>query len=139
MKKTQREDVVRTIRKKSTKTLRAALKTLNAWERNHALKKNSWFWHENGNASSRSYSERKYTFDSHLDLGIISVSYWSRCTMSRAHVYWRDGLSCEKDGDPVIINFGDIRFFIDKIRSILFERERRSERRKEEREVDNDK
>ena len=127
MNKKMKEQVKDGLRYQHTKYLMKIKSKLEMWDHNHDLKKASWFWSDNGNASSREYKEKMYTFSESARIGGITFEYWSDCRMSRANVYWRDGI-CAYEHDDIHVTFGDIRYIINTIDEIITKRNERKEK-----------
>ncbi len=106
-----------------TSSLLRKEEVLDRWIMNHDRKKNSWFWTDNGRLSDRLWKASQYTFYEELLIGKTTICYDSRCSMSRMHVYWNDGLWIKGD-DSINVNFADIDFLSEAIGEIL--RTRRS-------------
>ena len=107
MKNAMRESLAKTLSHLKTARLKVIRSQMKDWDHVHAMKKNSWFWHENGNASSRRSSEQYYSRNESLQIGKVELHYFSDLEMTRAHVYWKDGLSIVGD-DSTHVTFGDI-------------------------------
>ena len=99
--------LTKSLKHMSTAKLKTILSTFSSWCYNHDLKRNSWFWDDNGNSAQRSRRERQLSFTDQVKIGKYTICYWSDCSMSRKHVYWSDGLYLQ-DVDDVNVTFGDI-------------------------------
>ena len=120
MKKAEKEAMMKVIKYLSTARLRAISVELNDWDHNNRLKKSSWFWGDNGNASVRSGKEKFYSRDSSIKIGPYTLSYWSNASMSRQNVYWSNGL--ELSGMEASFTFADVHYLQEYIDDLLSKR-----------------
>ena len=77
MKNAMRESLAKTLSHLKTARLKVIRSQMKDWDHVHAMKKNSWFWHENGNASSRRSSEQYYSRNESLQIGKVELHYFS--------------------------------------------------------------
>ncbi len=123
MKRTEKEVFVKIIKHLSTARLRAIRTVFDDWDHNNRLKKSSWFWTCNGNASERRSKERYYSRDCSLKIGPYILRYWSDVEMSRQNVYWNNGL--ELSGMEANFTFADIHFLQNYIEELIEHRKSR--------------
>ena len=120
MKKAEKEAITEVIKYLSTARLRSINATFDDWDHNNRLKKGSWFWGDNGNASVRSGKEKYYSRDSSIKIGPYTLHYWSNVSMSRQNVYWSNGL--DLSGMEANITFADIHYLQDYIDELIEKR-----------------
>ena len=120
MKKAEKEAITEVIKYLSTKRLRSISADLDDWDHNNKLKKSSWFWGDNGNASVRSGKEKYYSRDSSIKIGPYTLHYWSNVSMSRQNVYWSNGL--DLSGMEANFTFADIHYLQDYIDELIEKR-----------------
>lgn len=126
MKQAELIRVINSIKKIHTPKLQKIIQVLGDWESNHRKCKNSYFWTPPTSASQRRGREQYYTFDATCKVGIITLEYWSDCTVSCRYFYWRDGLSITND-ENMNVNFRDIKNIIVSIEDILEQRQRKAD------------
>lgn len=117
MNKTYRAKLMSVIEQMPKHDLSKLLDKLYSWTENHEKKKASYFWSPPSFASSRRWEEKKKSFEESVVIGESKICYWSDCSMSCKHIYWKDGIYLE-DGDAKI-NFGDVATIIEAIEKQL--------------------
>lgn len=124
MKKAEKDEVIKVLRHCKTPYLEKVSDTLAKWAHTHAMKKNSWFWTDNGNRNTRKAKERYYSFSEHVKIGSIILYYSSSCSMSRKNVYWYDNLEFQSNSIDSDVNFtfADVAFLMDEISAIMRKR-----------------
>ncbi|MBR2737257.1 MAG: hypothetical protein IKD88_00890 [Lachnospiraceae bacterium] len=117
MKAKEKQQLTATLKRINTHRLRYIAAVLDDWDHIHRLKKGSWFWLDNGNASERASKERYYGRDEEIEIGPYRLTYWSDVSMSRRNTYWSDALEMPSHPD-INVTFGDIAYILETIGEI---------------------
>ncbi|MBQ8054863.1 MAG: hypothetical protein IJ198_13840 [Lachnospiraceae bacterium] len=120
MKKAEKEAMTKVIKYLSTARLRSISADLDDWNHNNRLKRSSWNWGDNGNASERKRKEQYYDRDCSVKIGPYPLHYWSDVSMSRQNVYWSNGL--DLSGMEASFTFANIHFLQDYIDELINKR-----------------